>query len=355
MGDFEQELKQIENQWKEKYQAPEKPVVSVEPVREETVVRVDSNEERLKKRSEALKQKYLDSLEIHRKPKDLTILKAVFTFVLSNGENKGVECGDGPYRFLIDSGSLKQLLFIEYIVQRLADIITQRTKAYILEKESTEDKTVREEREEEEYAEMCDRYVTERAAIFNDIHFQSEEPVNQSSGFVNTAVKYNETSAVKSDEAEDEGEAEMIAKLRGFEDLIKENSNDRSKTVKKKPKDLKQLKKTETSESAYDEYTTEFGDKKKPLPNYEQLREEAIRQQLKIREFFTSSVKKSAEEPVTTIDEDRGDFNASGGLNQNMIFRIKETNEQIVRIFPSVDSQAQAQIRRKIFYDKLIK
>lgn len=98
----------------------------------------------------------------------------------------------------------------------------------------------------------------------------------------------------------------------------------------------------------------------KPMPDFIQLQSEAKHQQLKIKEFFvgdpfSAKAKKNREteqrqaEETEMFEKDASSFSSYG-------FRMKgEGNEEIVRVLPTVDSLSQMEIRRKIFYEKLIK
>lgn len=148
----------------------------------------------------------------------------------------------------------------------------------------------------------------------------------------------------------------MEAKLKEFEDIIKANS-------------CKSGEKQNSVVSVIENVTTSGASK--PVPDYEKLKQESIEQQLIVREFFTArradalfsgakkKKKKNGEEEdvdgeqVTIIDENNID--ETGEFDQNLIFKIKETNEEISRVFPTVDSKSQNKIRRTIFYEKLAK
>ena len=57
------------------------------------------------------------------------------------------------------------------------------------------------------------------------------------------------------------------------------------------------------------------------------------------------------DENIEEIDYNR----ESDVFNQNLIFKLKNTNEEIARILPTVDNHSQIEIRRNIFYEKLVK
>jgi hypothetical protein len=358
-GDFEKELKEIENNWKEKYQTTKNEESVQTP---KLLSEIDKNmfennmneqkirEEKLRVKSEILKKKFLESIEIHKKPDDFKILKNIFTFKVKNEKNEIFEVGHGHNFFEIDSNSLKQLLFIEYIIQRVDDLLTKRTKAYILENEEQSKITLNEERQIEEFEESCDQYVAEKGAFFNNIG--SEDNSDSAPAFstlINNSNRADETK--KHNEANyEEDELDMLSKLKDFEDVIKQSSTKKSeKSIKNEVK--KEEKQVSRLENEHFEYSDSI---KKPLPDYNDLREEAVKQQLKIKEFFSGrpafDMKKSTRE-LTIIDENDG---STDNFSQNLIFKFKETNEEIVRVLPEIDSKSQFQIRRKIFYEKLI-
>lgn len=333
-NEIETELRQIESDWNSKFritktQETKEQISSIQGCMDYELEVVENIKEdfqdSLKERSELLRQKFLDSMDIHKKPIDFTILKKIFLFKVidATGMENGKEFGQGNILYNIDENSLKQLLFIEYIVQRINELISPRTRAYLLEKEPKTKPTVSEEREREEYFGKCDKYVAKKTAMFSDLDFD-----NGDAKFIyNSKIPVNKTD-------DDNGEQEMLAKLKEFESLIQSNPVEK------------------TDSQILSENIKEESDAKRPLPDYEKLKEEAIQQQLKIREFFmgSSTGKKNMDE-ATVIDE-----NDTNGyeFNQNMIIKIKETNEEIVRVFPTIDSKSQVEIRRKIFYDKLV-
>lgn len=145
----------------------------------------------------------------------------------------------------------------------------------------------------------------------------------------------------------------MEAKLKEFEDIIKAESHKSDNSVSQKV--IESVPVTSSGAS-------------KPVPDYEKLKQESIEQQLIVREFFTAhranalfgggKKKKKTdgekeENQVTIIDENNID--ETGEFDQNLIFKIKETNEEVSRVFPTVDSKSQNKIRRTIFYEKLVK
>lgn len=321
MFEIENELKQIEKDWKEK-------VKIHETIDKKESVLLDNNnylqqvsaEIDLKERSKQLKKKFIDSIDIHKKPTDFTNLRQIFSFKIEKKDGY-IQMGEGSQILQINEKYLTQFYFIEYIIQRIKELITSRTKSYLTQTESSDSLSVNQEREREEHLEACDKLVARKTALFSDIDYSSQTP-----NFID-----------KNSDQKDDGEEEMLQKLRGFDDIIK-NSNKRKENEINK----------EQVEVVTDEYDFEA---KKPVPDYSKLKEEAIRQQLRIREFFVGKPKSNKEQETTVIDEN--DTNSE--YNQNLIFKIKETDEEIVRVLPTVDSKSQTQIRRKIFYDKLVK
>lgn len=170
----------------------------------------------------------------------------------------------------------------------------------------------------------------------------------------------------------------MEAKLKEFEDLIRAQSESKSEGKKQSDAAASGVH-HHTVESVADSTESAPSKASKPVPDFEKLKQESIEQQLIVREFFTArgakqlfgddktkkkkKNKKSEEqnddddedpaERVTIIDENNIDD--TGEFDEKLIFRIKETNEEIARVFPTVDSKSQTKIRRKIFYEKLVK
>jgi hypothetical protein len=142
---------------------------------------------------------------------------------------------------------------------------------------------------------------------------------------------------------DDDGEAEMIAKL----ELLGFNSTSGVATAVKKE-----------VASAVSFEVNEDSRAKKPLPDYERVKAEARGQQLRIKEFFagdpnSASGKRSRElgaiEAEMEVMDKEKTFNVS-------TFRVRAEGEhEIVRVLPAVDSQFQMEVRRKIFYEKLVK
>ncbi len=222
----------------------------------------------------------------------------------------------------IDENSLKQLLFVEYVLQRLMDLFTKKTKNFILERELEDIVKLNQERERDEYLKKCDEYVLKNNILFSDLTNDSDMG----------SLKINQ----KVVENDDNGEAEMLAKLQVFMD--KDELNKLSGVV---------------SSNANDQDFNVNDFHKKPLPNYKLLKEESLKNQLKVREFFMGATanKTPNEENVEEIDYNQD----SNVFNQNLIFKLKNSTEEIARILPTVDNQSQIEIRRNIFYEKLVK
>lgn len=165
-------------------------------------------------------------------------------------------------------------------------------------------------------------------------------------------------------ENDDEIERDMEAKFKEFEDVIRANSNSARNDEKST-----QVTTAQKASKLPEQSNTNATIASKPVPDFEKLKKESIEQQLIVREFFTARAaskllgaekkkKKQEEEEdpaerVTIIDEHNIDD--TGEFDQNLIFRIKETDEEIARVFPTVDSKSQTKIRRMIFYEKLVK
>ena len=97
----------------------------------------------------------------------------------------------------------------------------------------------------------------------------------------------------------------------------------------------------------------------RPVPDFKQLQEEAKAEQLKIKEFFIgdmSSVKARRMKEVEALRAAEVEMDKEEGAFSGSSFKLKGAEDvDIVRILPDVDSQSQMEIRRKIFYEKMIK
>ena len=327
------ELKKLETEWKSKFSLTNnnnKSIVTEEKIKqlhvsshklkEHLVVPTDPvQDKRISNLSQAVIEQFNKSIDIHKKPTELCKLKEIFEFEFVKKLNDN-ESEKSNNLFEVDENSLKQLLFIEYLVQRLMDLFSKKTKNFILERELDELVKLNQEREREEYLKKCDEYVLKNNILFNNLTNDSDA----------SGLNINQ----KIPEEDDNGEAEMLAKLEAFmgKDELKKLSGISSDLNEQDP--------------VQDDY------RKKPLPNYKLLKEEAIKNQLKVSEFFMGTTKKAQnEENIEEIDYNRD----SNVFNQNLIFKLKNTNEEIARILPTVDNQSQLEIRRNIFYEKLVK
>jgi hypothetical protein len=332
-NEIESELNEIEKKWKETYHVKEEETKPLEAASGSV------QKDKTKDADELLRKKFLISMDIHKKPTDLTLLKQIFTFKLAkkepNEEVLNTEEKTKTNIFEIEDSHSKLLLFIEYIVERLNDLLTDKTKAYM--HESTFKHKLNKQREEDEYSQKYDQIITEKAILFHKNDRLSEQLVFDSEKIILNTQKINKS------EANDNGEAEMEAKLKEFSHIIEKKTSD-------------------TAESSFLQNLihNDDGKKKNPVPDYKKLREEAMQQQLKIKEFFiglkpSKPLENQRLDAVTIEDLNESPDGSENVFKQDLIFKIRQTNEEIVRIFPTVDSKSQMQIRRKIFYDKLIK
>jgi hypothetical protein len=325
---LDKELKQIESDWKSKFSLnqTEKSIeqITSNPKRKETVAIQQSNpiqDLKITNLSQAVTEQFKKSIDIHKKPTELLKLKEIFEFkFVKSLDELTNEKSDTLIE--IDENSLKQLLFVEYVLQRLMDLFTKKTKNFILERELEDLAKLNQERERDEYLKKCDEYVLKNNILFSDLTNDSDMG----------SLKINQ----KVVENDDNGEAEMLAKLQVFMD--KDELNKLSGVVSSNPNDQ-------------DFNVNDF--RKKPLPNYKLLKEESLKNQLKVREFFMGATasKTPNEENVEEIDYNQD----SNVFNQNLIFKLRNSTEEIARILPTVDNQSQIEIRRNIFYEKLVK
>jgi hypothetical protein len=224
-----------------------------------------------------------------------------------------------------DESEMSQLIFIEYLVERLCQLITSKTKEYLREKKLGEISAIQMEREREEKLKHYEEYITKKNVWFSDLMSDSK-PDNKTNTVFATQSKQKE-------ELDDNGEAEMQAKL----DFL-----NKSQEI--------ELSHPQTEIKSQEE---DYSEAKKPLPDFKKLHEEAIIQQLKIKEFFQPSTSVKKIQLREDLDEEKA--NNADSQDRSLVINIKETNEEIVRVLPTVDSLSQIEIRRKIFYEKLIK
>ncbi len=220
--------------------------------------------------------------------------------------------------------------FIEYIIGRVADLLSIATKRYITDKDPIEKSHLHEERRRVEYLKKCDEFVTEKNVWFNDLTNQEGE-----SGEVSESVGVN-INLLKS--LDDNGEAEMAAKLElmGLGESVSEGTQTSTGEEAKAAEDSKEAL--------------------RPVPDFRQLQEEAKAQQLKISEFFWGDPSSVKAKRMKELRVDEEEMAKDEGAFSGHSFRLKGPEDvDIVRVLPTVDSQSQMEIRRKIFHEKLIK
>ena len=277
-------------------------------------------------------RKFLETTQIHTKPKELFHLAQIFKINAETTLNTEENEDESVTLHIPDESAMSQLIFIEYLIERLRQIITPKSKDYLREKKPGEKSTVQMEREREEKLKHYEQYITKKNVWFSDLMSDSK-PVNKTSTSFATQIKRKE------EDPDDNGEAEMQAKL-DYLSLTQETEYS--------------LALTEAKSQEEDELNPET---KKPLPDFKKLQEEAIIQQLQIKEFFQpcTSVKKiQFREDLVALEEGEEE-KGEQSQDRSLIINNKETNEEIVRVLPTVDSLSQIEIRRKIFYEKLIK
>lgn len=342
-NEIEQELNKIESEWKAKFKLDndenktkhtkpdphnifKRPTVS-EKNRENIEAysdRVNNNNDNNNNQTVTnldVNKKFLESTQIHKKPKEFYHLAQIFKIA------KADETPTDEKTLSISSETaLNQLIFIEYLIERIRLLISIRTREYLFDKRSNEKSKIHLEREREENLKKYEDYITKKNVFFSDL--MSENRATRSQPTTGRVQYANQ-------DEDDNGEAEMQAKI----DFL-----NRSLEAEKHLEE----EKTESHEDS--------SEAKKPLPDFKKIREEAAMQQLKIKEFFmpSSSGKKVQFKEEVVVEEVT---NADDGdkYKQSLILNVKETNEEIIRVLPTVDSISQLDIRRKIFYDKLIK
>ena len=354
--EIEAELNEIEQKWKETYKSSDESKENkfTEEIKESKVVASTSKKsptQEINDQADLLRKKFFISMDIHKKPTELTLLKQIFSFKLIGKSNEDVESVSNKNEFLIEESYVKPLLFIEYIIQRLNDLLTRKTKSYMLDLNFKQ--KINKQREEDEYSQKYDQIINEKAVLYNSNDKYTEQLVLGEDKIINNSISsFKVTKLTKFDQDNDNGEAEMEAKLKDFSHIIEKQSQ----ISNKEPNEVK-IKNTESSvlnDLINDDKT------KKPIPDFNKLRQEALQQQLKIKEFFegckpAKKVDDSEQNRVTIIDLNEDEDNSKDVFKQDIIFKIKQTDEEIVRVLPTVDSKSQVQIRRKIFFEKLIK
>lgn len=375
--EIENELREIEMKWKEKYEekreekrreepienniyrkitVDERPTTSERPSRMATTT---ISREQLLADIEKKRKEFLTA-QLFQKPSELKLLSKI---LVDDEETRLLESNRSSY------------LFVEYLLQRLNDLMTEKTRDYLRNHiySSGVNCELQEEREREQYLEKCDKYVTNGALAINSISNALSDDSNWSSSSSSNRKRdeqMREMRVASNDQVDlTEEEREMKSKIEYLESVLSINNAAKSSGSSRNQNNDEECLK-ESNQAAADQLTA---DEKRPLPDYEKLKEEALVQQLRVREFFQgfsssskankSNEKESATE-ATVIDlngtsSDLYDIATTSAFgcdyNLNMVIKIKETNEEIVRQLPTVDSKSQIVIRRKIFYEKLIK
>ncbi len=329
-NEIEVELNKIEQEWKSKFKLDDEKKevnkVSKTSIFKRSLINdknkqsfeltnqpeTDVSQSSLPKQDFEINKKFLQSTQIHQKPKDFYHLAKIFKIsnqASTNNENNELN--------ITDETSMNQLLFIEYLIERIRLLLTDKSKEYLTEKQSNEKTAIQVERVREEKLKQYEEYITKKNVWFSEILTDENNSGKKSSPAIRNT---------------DDSEAEMQAKI---DFLLKNEQSEHS--------DL-QINETNSLDINSNEA-------KKPLPDFNKIRDEAIKQQLKIKEFFMPShSKKQVQFKEDFIEEEETE-----DYKQSILVNIKETNEEIVRILPTVDSLSQLEIRRKIFYDKLVK
>lgn len=180
--EIEKELKQIEKKWESDIKISNRiaPMSNIESHQakkssESTLSdeQIKVNEE-LRRKAEHLRYKFIQSMEIHKKPTELTILREIFDFkTQTEGSTKEKDeeetlLSDKRITFPLDPVGTNQLLLIEYICQRLRELLSARTKAYIAEIECENELKLNDERERQEIIEKSENFVIKKTATLFD-------------------------------------------------------------------------------------------------------------------------------------------------------------------------------------------
>ena len=276
--------------------------------------------------NEALNKKFIETTIIHKKPENFYHLRKIFLILDANDlkddkSNNGVLIIDNN-----DTNSLSHFFFVEYIIERMFQLITLQTKEYILEKKYLEQSALHKKREMEEYSNKCEIYVNKKSVWYDDITNEENE----------TILNNSETSSIQLAKSSyflknqnDNGETEILAKLESFNinSYIQCNNKINQRNENKIDKEFNG-----------EEYATA----KRPIPNYNKLKTEAKQQQLKIKEFFMGSL--SDKESIKN--------------NDIQIINSDEkyiSENEIVRNLPIIEKYSQVEIQRNFFYEKIIK
>lgn len=241
-----------------------------------------------------------------------------------------------------DENTLSKYFYVEYIISRVSGLVSDQSKEYILEKKAIEASKIHEERKRVTDLKKFDEYVTETGVLFDNLTNQvSEEAIGVNS--VSSSMEPSGQSINLLKQLDDNGEAEMLAKLElmGFSDQNEEST-----------KAGLDVEKNKTDVNDVDSKA------RKPLPNYEQIKVEAEQQQLKIKEFFigdphSQMAKKNREREM--IEAEMNEMSKDKAFGAHTFKMRADGEHEIIRVLPTVDSQFQMEIRRKIFFEKLIK
>lgn len=291
--------------------------------------------------------------------------KIAFSAVISKFLSSFVKCYKGkifqitnaaasettPNQLVIDDNdenSLSKHFFVEYIITRVGALVGDQTKEYILEKKAIEASKVHEERKRVTDLKKFDEYVTETGVLFDNLTNQVSEEAIGVNSVSSSSLEPSGQGINLLKQLDDNGEAEMMAKLEllGFSEQGHE-----SKVLAGLEGRVEQKVEGKVEEEANSKH-------RKPLPNYEQIKSEAKQQQLKIKEFFigdphSQMAKKSKEREV--LHAEMEEMSRDKAFSANMFKMKAEGEHEIIRVLPTVDSQFQMEVRRKIFYEKLIK
>ena len=277
--------------------------------------------------NETLNKKFIETTLIHKKPENFYHLSKIF-FIL---DAKDLKNDTNIDQVLIidtdDKNSLSHLFFVEYIIERMFQLITVQTKEYILEKSYLEHSALHKKREMEEYSKKCEIYVNKKSVWFDDITNEENE----------TTLDNSETSSIQLAKSShflknqnDNGESEISAKLESFNinSLIQCNNK------------INQQNENKFNIAFNDD---EYATAKRPIPNYQELKAEAKQQQLKIKEFFMGSQSDKESEII------KNDIQI-----KNLDVKLISENET-VRNLPIIEKYSQVEIQRVFFFEKIIK
>lgn len=359
---IEMELNSIENQWRTKYHVEKTNVETKmkDPLAKNNIFKHKNvNETRASSRNEAAdvkrdaleniteqtltenisNKKFIESTLIHSKPTSLFHLGKIFE-ITNSSELKANQLSVDEN----DEDALSKYFFTEYIINRISNLLSDRTKEYILEKKSIEKSAIHEERKRLDHLKMFDEYVTETGVLFDNLtHEVSSEAVGKTIDETDNRMAPSSKNLNLLKDLNDNGEAEMIAKL----ELMGMNPHEPSED---------NLPSLPINESTDAECIKDTG--MKPVPNFKELKIEAEQQQLRIKEFFIGDPSSQKAEKLKELEARRAEelemAKDETAFSSNS-FKLKSEEQDIVRVLPTVDSQSQMGIRRKIFFEKLVK